>query len=167
MERKTPAACEQEKAEKLVSVCREILLNARNELYLNLRFMDAFPYVIPLNFGEKAADGKTVLYFHGAGEGIKFERLREDNRVAFSMYATEELVLKEPACASTMLYESVCGTGRAFVVEGTEEKTEALTAIMRHYDKNKKEFEFGIKAVEKTTVIRLEVEEMTGKTNRC
>lgn len=41
MERKTPAACEQEKAEKLVSVCREILLNARNELYLNLRFMDA------------------------------------------------------------------------------------------------------------------------------
>ena len=82
------------------------------------------------------------------------------------MYATEELVLKEPACASTMLYESVCGTGRAFVVEGTEEKTEALTAIMRHYDKNKKEFEFGIKAVEKTTVIRLEVEEMTGKTNR-
>ena len=39
----------------------------------------AFPYVIPLNFGEKAADGKTVLYFHGAGEGIKFERLREDN----------------------------------------------------------------------------------------
>ena len=108
-----------------------------------------------------------MLYFHGAGEGIKFERLREDNRVAFSMYATEELVLKEPACASTMLYESVCGTGRAFVVEGTEEKTEALTAIMRHYDKNKKEFEFSIKAVEKTTVIRLEVEEMTGKTNRC
>lgn len=42
----------------------------------------AFPYVIPLNFGEKAADGKTVLYFHGAGEGIKFERLREDNRVS-------------------------------------------------------------------------------------
>ena len=41
MERKTPAACEQEKAEKLVSVCSEILLNARNELYLNLRFMDA------------------------------------------------------------------------------------------------------------------------------
>ena len=41
MERKTPAACEQEKTEKLVSVCREILLNARNELYLNLRFMDA------------------------------------------------------------------------------------------------------------------------------
>ena len=75
----------------------------------------AFPYVIPLNFGEKAADGKTVLYFHGAGEGIKFERLREDNRVAFSMYATEELVMKEPASASTKLYESVCGTGRAFV----------------------------------------------------
>lgn len=40
MERKTPAAYEQGKAEELVSVCRDILVNARNELYLHLRFMD-------------------------------------------------------------------------------------------------------------------------------
>ena len=38
----------------------------------------AFPYVIPLNFGEKAADGKTVLYFHGAGEGIKFVEISKE-----------------------------------------------------------------------------------------
>lgn len=125
-----------------------------------------YPYVIPLNFGEKTVDGRTVLYFHGAGEGIKFDRLREDNRVAFSMYAAEELALKEPACSTTMLYESVCGVGKVFPVDEAEEKLEALKAIMRHYDKNHREFDFAVKAVEKTAVLRLEVEEMTGKTNR-
>lgn len=40
-ERKTPIAYDQEKAEELVSICSEILMNTRNELYLHLRFMDA------------------------------------------------------------------------------------------------------------------------------
>lgn len=40
MERKTPAAREQEQAEELAAICRDILINARNELYLHLRFMD-------------------------------------------------------------------------------------------------------------------------------
>ena len=40
MERKTPAAREQQEAEELAAICREILVNARNELYLHLRFMD-------------------------------------------------------------------------------------------------------------------------------
>lgn len=41
MERKTPAVFEQEKAEELAAICRDILMNTRNELYLHLRFMDA------------------------------------------------------------------------------------------------------------------------------
>lgn len=125
-----------------------------------------YPYVIPLNFGEKVRDGKLTLYFHGAGEGLKYQRLREDNRVAFSMYVEEELVIKEPACSSTMLYESVCGKGRAFLAETVEEKLDALKTIMLHYAKDKQEFEFAEKAVEKTSVIRVEVEAVTGKTNR-
>ena len=27
-----------------------------------------YPYVIPINFGVGAKDGKTVFYFHGAGK---------------------------------------------------------------------------------------------------
>lgn len=40
MVRKSPVVYEQEKAEELVSICLDILKNARNELYLNMRFMD-------------------------------------------------------------------------------------------------------------------------------
>lgn len=157
MRRKDRAVTEQERILSIMEKCGVCSLAFAGGTH---------PYVIPLNFGVKVMDGKTALYFHGAGEGIKFDRLREDNRAAFSMYATEELVLKEPACSSTMLYESVCGSGRVFVVGEAEEKLEALTAIMRHYDRNNTDFEFGIKAVESTAVIRLDVEEMTGKTNR-
>lgn len=38
---KSPVFLEQEKAQELCDICGEILRNARNELYLNLRFMDA------------------------------------------------------------------------------------------------------------------------------
>ena len=37
---KSPIFLEQEKAQELCDICGEILRNARNELYLNLRFMD-------------------------------------------------------------------------------------------------------------------------------
>lgn len=38
---KSPIFLEQEKVQELCDICGEILKNARNELYLNLRFMDA------------------------------------------------------------------------------------------------------------------------------
>ena len=37
---KSPIVWEQEKAEALTGVCTDILKNARNELYLNMRFLD-------------------------------------------------------------------------------------------------------------------------------
>lgn len=40
MERKSPGIMEQETAEALVSICQDILKNARHELYLNMRFLD-------------------------------------------------------------------------------------------------------------------------------
>lgn len=40
MERTSPIRLDQEKAEELAGISSEILVNARNELYLNLRFMD-------------------------------------------------------------------------------------------------------------------------------
>ena len=41
MDRKSPVTREQAEAEELAAIGQEILINARNELYLNLRFMDA------------------------------------------------------------------------------------------------------------------------------
>lgn len=126
-----------------------------------------YPYVVPVNFGVDEADGQVTLYFHGAGEGTKIERLKSDSRAAFCMSAEEVLELKAPACGSTMRYESVCGRGRIKVVTDPEEKVKGLACVMRQYDREGAcGVEFNEAVTERTTVLKLSVEELTGKQNR-
>ena len=127
---------------------------------------DEYPYVIPLNFGVIWDGDQAALYFHGAGEGTKTERMRRDERAAFCMYSGQEPALKQPACRSTMLYSSVCGTGRLSVVRDMEEKRRGLDALMRQYDKTGAGFEYDDGALERITVLKLSVEEICGKSNR-
>ena len=100
---------------------------------------EEYPYVIPLNFGVIWDGDQAALYFHGAGEGTKTER---------------------------MLYASVCGTGRLSVVRDMEEKRRGLDALMRQYDRTGGGFEYDGDALERITVLRLLVEEVCGKSNR-
>ena len=123
------------------------------------------PYVIPLNFGFCWEDDMPVLYFHGASQGRKLECMDRDNRVAFCMAAEKELKIQQPACGSTMLYASICGTGRLYRVEDRKEKIRGLTAIMRQYDRKSESFEFSEETAGMTQVLRLEVESLSGKSN--
>ena len=97
---------------------------------------DEYPYVIPLNYGFVWNEDQEmpVLYFHGAPVGTKIEHMERDNRVAFCVQNEKEIKILEPACRSTMIYESVCGTGRLSRVADPGEKGEALTRIMQQYD---------------------------------
>lgn len=94
------------------------------ELFLALHNGD-FPYVIPVNFsrlGER-------IYIHCALEGAKLDLIRQDGRVAFSLAADVRIDREK----STTYYKSVCGTGRAFIVEDPEEKRLALDSIAERY----------------------------------
>lgn len=125
-----------------------------------------YPYVIPLNFGELWEGEKLTLYFHGAKEGTKMERMNRDNRVSFCMYTEEELKLEAPACKATMLFSSICGTGQLSVVEDPKEKLRGLECLMRHFDKETEQFEFNENVVNHTAVLKLDVVQVTGKSNR-
>lgn len=119
-----------------------------------------YPYILPLNFGIRMEDEKIVLYFHGADKGTKYELLRRDNRVSFEMDCAHRLVTDEEQGTCTMEYESVIGKGRMeFVTE--EEKYEALCVLMRQY--HREDFAFDEAVIPKTTVMRLVVEDVTGK----
>ncbi len=122
-----------------------------------------YPYMIPLNFGMKTEEEQITLYFHGAGEGKKFELIRQDNRVSFEMDCSHKLIVDKEGCRCTMGYESVVGRGRIEIVE-REKKQEALRALMRQYHAD--EFPFRQEVAERTTVMKLTVEEVTGKRNR-
>lgn len=119
-----------------------------------------YPYILPLNFGMKTDGGQVVLYFHGANKGRKYELIAKDNRVTFEMDHGHQLVLDETSGNCTMNYESVIGRGRIEIVSG-EEKEDALRVLMQHY--REENFPYNKAVVPQTTILKLTVEEMSGK----
>lgn len=126
---------------------------------------DSCPYIIPMNFGFTQSANKYTLYFHGAQKGTKIDLMHTDNHISFCMYTEKELKLSTPACRSTMFYASICGTGFLTEVTTTEEKHQALTHLMHHYNPTAAAFDFDSHILTQTTVLKLEVQTLTAKTN--
>ena len=113
------------------------------------------PYVVPLCFGYR----RGAVYFHSAREGRKLDMLRNDRRVCFEMDIDQELIRSIDRCS--MRYRSVIGSGLARIVEERDVMAEALDLIMRHY--RQEPFIYSEEAVESTIIIKVEIEELTGK----
>jgi len=115
------------------------------------------PYIVPLCFGYE--DG--TLYFHGALRGRRMDLIKKNPKVCFEFDRMHEILESDNACSWGVKYESVIGQGRAFIIDSKDEKIKALNIIMARYsDKN---FVFPDKMLKATSVIRLEIESMTGK----
>lgn len=121
---------------------------------------EAYPYIVPLNFGMNVKDGRVTLYFHGAAEGHKYDLMEKNNAAFFEMDCAHKLVATLERGSCTMEYESIMGHGRLFPVP-EDEKYDALLILMRHY--HKEDFPFNKNVMPQTRVFRLEIEEMTGK----
>jgi uncharacterized protein len=115
------------------------------------------PYIVPLSFGY--ADG--CLFFHSAKEGRKLNMLRKNNKVCFEFDMAGEMVKGDKACDWGMKFKSVIGFGNAFIVDDTLSKKAALDVIMAHYSAGA--FEYDEKKLDRTVVIKIEIESMTGK----
>lgn len=141
----------------------EIINMLKNFEVCSIAFNDGdYPYVIPLNFGYISDDKGIKLYFHGANEGKKIELIKADNRVAFSLYNVNKIIIDSNAANSTAMYESVCGRGRIRFIEDYNEKMKAFKAIMAKYSKEEN-FTYNENAVKHTCVYVLEVEHISGK----
>ena len=119
------------------------------------------PYVVPMNYGYR--DGSVFL--HSATEGRKIEILRRNPNGGLEFEKDVELVPAEAACSFSMKYRSVIASGKAVFLEGTEEKSFGLNVIMVQY--TGKEFVFPPQALEKIVVLKVDLEECSGKHNRC
>lgn len=119
--------------------------------------MNDQPYIVPLCFGFQ--DG--VLYFHSAGEGKKIDMLEANRKVCFEFDIDQHIVEAENPCDWGMNYRSVIGFGVATIVEDSEEKRVGLDAIMRQYSPGS--YSFPDAEVVGTTVIRVDIDSMTGK----
>lgn len=115
------------------------------------------PYIVPLNFGYK----DNHIYLHSSKKGMKIDILKKNNNVAFEVDLDHVLIESHRACGFSMDYQSVIGFGRAFFIEDTNQKKEALDIIMAHYSPNK--FEYELDELEKVSLIRIDIDSMTGK----
>jgi nitroimidazol reductase NimA-like FMN-containing flavoprotein (pyridoxamine 5'-phosphate oxidase superfamily) len=115
------------------------------------------PFVVPLCFGYE----KGALYFHSAIEGRKLEILKKNPSVSFEIDVDWELVRYGDRCS--LKYRSVIGSGNASLIEASEDKCKALDMIMRHY--HQEPIAYPEPALQSVTIIKVEIEKMTGKTS--
>jgi nitroimidazol reductase NimA-like FMN-containing flavoprotein (pyridoxamine 5'-phosphate oxidase superfamily) len=115
------------------------------------------PYVVPVSFGYQ----DSCLYVHSSPEGKKVEMIRKNPRVCFEVDVDTELVRKGGSCSWSVRYRSVIGWGRAAFLTDEEEKRYALDVIVAHY--GAEPGGYTEKALREVAVIRISVEEMTGK----
>ena len=141
------------------------------EGYLALNGGDNFPRAVGVNFA--ARDGR--IYFHGAVAGDKFERLKTDDRVGFTLARPYSLLPSVwstsdgSACPATQLYISIEICGRCRLVDDPAEKGRGLQALMEKYqpeggyrpmDRDDDSYKRPIAAV---GVFRIDIENWTGK----
>lgn len=117
-----------------------------------------FPYVIPVNFAQEKTNGTRRIYIHCAPEGHKLDLLRADDRVAFMLHTGVEIDREH----STTIYNCVCGTGLAVLVEDTVEKGRALDAIAMRYHA-RCHVPARPEDISRVAIIRIDVESLSGK----
>jgi len=115
------------------------------------------PYVVPMNFGY----GGGHIWLHTAAEGRLTDVLRRNSKVCFETYVDFEMVPGQNACGWSTKYRSVIGYGKAAFVTARDEKIRGLDCIMAKVAKGR--FEYREEALARTSVIRIDIESMTGK----
>ena len=122
---------------------------------------DNIPYIVTMNFGYISGNDRT-LFFHCANEGRKLEMIRKNNLVCFEMDTDHILYTGEKGCDWGMKYNSVVGYGNISIAGDSGIRKAGLDCIMKHYggDKN---YSYDDKVLSRTTILKLDILEMTGK----
>jgi uncharacterized protein len=133
-----------------------ILLTEGEYGILSTSGKDNIPYGIPISYVLKEQN----IYFHCALVGSKLDKIAENSRVCFTVVGKTKIL---PDKFSTE-YESVIVFGTASTTCG-EEKRMALVEIIKKYSPAfiEEGNEYIERAQDKTIVVKIEIEELTGK----
>ncbi|VBB09491.1 pyridoxamine 5'-phosphate oxidase [Lucifera butyrica] len=139
----------------------EILTNGvYGVLSLNGQNSGNHAYGVPVNYVYNG----NCLYIHCAMEGEKLARIHNNNKVSFCVVGKANIL---PEKFSTQ-YSSVIAYGQAHAA-GEEERVNALLAFIDKYSADFKEkgIEYVAKAQQKTQVVRIDIEHVTGKSRKA
>lgn len=121
---------------------------------------DGWPYVVPLNH---VLDGDR-LYIHGAQTGHKLENLAHEPRVSYCAIDQVEVLPSE----LTTHYTSVIAFGRAQVVQDADERLRVMERFGQRFSQG---FEAQVQETirkygNRVSIVRIDIERITGKSNR-
>lgn len=131
---------------------------------------DGWPKAVPLNY--VYTEGK--VYFHGSKKGEKMSGLAQDARSEFVVYEAHAFIpsyFSDPylACPATQFFRSVRMRGTVEQVEEPAEKARALAALLAsmqpeggHAPIDHEDPKY-VSSLRGVAVLRLDIEEMTGK----
>ncbi len=119
---------------------------------------DGQPYIVPVSFGFR----ERRIYFHSGQEGMKMDFLAANDRVCFEVDTDIEMLPADKPCAWSVRCQSVVGFGRAEVLQGEAERLRGLSLIVEHYA-GPGEYDFSPAIMDKTAVVCIQIEQMTGK----
>lgn len=126
--------------------------------------VDNDPYLVTLSYGYDAANRR--FYFHTAEDGQKIEYLRRNPRVC--LMVVEDGGYLQGECAH--VYRSVVVRGRMAFVEDEAEKNRGFDVLLNQLERDPEIMRATIaqrpKRVAQTRILRLDVEEMSGKEGR-
>lgn len=119
------------------------------------------PYLIPMNYGFH----EPFIYLHSANKGLKIDILRRNPQVCIGIVRNVKIEKMPDVCKTSMKYSSVIIFGKAEFLTDKDEKSEALSHIVQHYEQdvsrdklNFDEYEFN-----RVTVLKVRIEKITGK----
>ena len=93
---------------------------------------DGQPYVVPLNFGWEEAEGRLLIYFHGALSGKKQTWIAQ-GAACFATFTGNNAVTRGlGACDWSAAYACVMVSGLVQPVDDEAGKLHGLDLIMRH-----------------------------------
>lgn len=134
---------------------KKILKSAK---YVTLAMsMNNEPYLVSLSYGYD--EERDALYFHCAEEGKKLDYIRS-NRTVWGQ-ALLDYGYSDGNC--THIYASVHFRGEVTLLQGLDEKRQAMECMMMHLESDPEARRFNSEKLEETALGRIDIEYMTGK----
>lgn len=121
---------------------------------------NGYPYIVPVHF--VFSEGK--IYVHGLIKGQKISNIQENNKVGFEVDEMADIIPDyNNVCDTNTAYRSVIILGTASLIDEPGYKKEILHSIVAKYTPQLLHLSFPEKMVRATGIIKIQIEECTGK----
>lgn len=123
---------------------------------------EGFPVIKPVNF--LYWDGR--IYLHSSKRGEKIRDIRRNSPVCFEVDEPIAYVMAQgSACKASYYYRSIIIKGKAAIVSHRKKKLEILERLMEKYQPEGGYGGIPEEILNKTAVVEISVQEITGKEN--